>query len=831
MGSTAVKDLFDNAENLDRLINDQAADVWDDRLGHSRKTWHGIEKQAQLDISTAVAQAVAEAVAEGTAAAEEYRDEAEIARDAAEDARDDAVAAAGAIGPQAFYATHADALAAAAGVFPRQLFEVAKDDTRGGSRTRYWAEMGALDFWVDLDQVRKDLANPQKGPAIVAYDDGTAQDVLDEAKPMQSYTAMRNYTGRATGIRITTPGISGFFQRRGGSQVDDKGRYIVDALGRTWERLLSGFPTPAMFGADPKGVADSTAALEDASKSMAALGGGLLHVTQGTYKYKRLTLRSGVVLQGDGPQCTHLVCTDPSALDAGVSHGSSMRAQDNGQRVYRAAIRGIFISSGSAGTAANQEEYQKIMGINLCGCERTILEDVSFGGFGQGAVVLARAEGGAEGLGFVNTTQDGNYNVGSNLSIAGCGAYNAAASAIWFKYKANSNKFYSIFGKGLPGAYLFGIDRSNDNFANGGTLESGVGVANIGFGTVSASGNTIIGFRIEGASGDGYVLGPMATNNTIIAGYHTGVVGEDFRLINPDNRIISNNTNYLRSKQFPPATNYSTQHNLGALQVTSINGDPTYPLFVKSKDYATPGSYPYQVFYNDIANGTIGTVLGRLAWRNGDSSAGAAGVSAAVEAVLEDTGGSTGLGFHTGTGTTLAEKFRITAAGVLRPTSDNTQAFGAPDKRASVIFAGTAAISTSDERSKQDIAELDEAEIRVAVRLKGLIRKYRFRDAALVKGEDARIHIGVIAQDVIAAFAAEGLDAFKYALLCYDEWGEQVIEHEALYDHRPTGVFDEEGEEIHARTVIRPAWTEVIAAGNRYGVRYEELLAFVIAAL
>lgn len=165
-------DLLFNAEKLDEVLN-STAPAFADRFGRLRKTWHGIEKQAQLDLDEAAAAAATAAAAEATAAAEGYRDEAELARDAAgqardvaENARDDAVAAAGATGPLEFYDTYSDALAAAAGA--RRLVEVATDETREGSRTRYWAEAGALDFWVNLDQVRKDLADPTKGAALVA---------------------------------------------------------------------------------------------------------------------------------------------------------------------------------------------------------------------------------------------------------------------------------------------------------------------------------------------------------------------------------------------------------------------------------------------------------------------------------------------------------------------------------------------------------------------------------------------------------------------------------------------------------------------------------------
>jgi ribosomal protein L9 len=120
-----------------------------------------------------------------------------------------------------------------------------------------------------------------------------------------------------------------------------------------------------------------------------------------------------------------------------------------------------------------------------------------------------------------------------------------------------------------------------------------------------------------------------------------------------------------------------------------------------------------------------------------------------------------------------------------------------------VVYAGTGTINTSDAREKQQIRSLSDTENAVAVRLKSLIKAFKFNDAVQAKGDAARIHVGVIAQEVIAAFEAEGLDANRYAIVCYDEWAAEL---------------DDDGNEI------RPA-------GNRYGVRYEELLAFIISAL
>lgn len=143
------------------------------------------------------------------------------------------------------------------------------------------------------------------------------------------------------------------------------------------------------------------------------------------------------------------------------------------------------------------------------------------------------------------------------------------------------------------------------------------------------------------------------------------------------------------------------------------------------------------------------------------------------------------------------------ASGNFAAGADNTQTWGTSAGRWSTIYAGTGTINTSDGREKQQINTLSDAEKAVAIRLKGMIRSFKFNDAVSIKGDSARIHVGVIVQDVKAAFEAEGLNPFAYALFCYDEWPDE---------------FDDDG-------------TLTIAAGNRYGVRYEELFAFIISTL
>ena len=129
--------------------------------------------------------------------------------------------------------------------------------------------------------------------------------------------------------------------------------------------------------------------------------------------------------------------------------------------------------------------------------------------------------------------------------------------------------------------------------------------------------------------------------------------------------------------------------------------------------------------------------------------------------------------------------------------SDNTIDLGSGSYRYDDVFATNGTIQTSDRNEKQDIAELSDAEQRVAVAAKGLLRKFRWKDAVEAKGDEARTHFGIIAQDLQAAFAAEGLDAGDYAMFISSTWTDE-----------------ETGEE---RT--------------RMGVRYSELLAFIIAAI
>lgn len=205
--------------------------------------------------------------------------------------------------------------------------------------------------------------------------------------------------------------------------------------------------------------------------------------------------------------------------------------------------------------------------------------------------------------------------------------------------------------------------------------------------------------------------------------------------------------------------------------------------------------------------------------------------STTAEVKMHPTGGSTGRLILNSNNNSVeirtADTGRVVFGnGSFFPSTDNAYLCGTSGNRWSVIYAGTGTINTSDEREKTDIREIDDAEQRVASALRGMIRAFRFKDAVADKGDEARTHFGVMAQQVAAAFAAEGLDASRYALFCYDEWPDEfepVLIEEKVVDQE-TGEERSVWHETGETRLVRPA-------GNRYGVRYDELMAFILGAM
>jgi hypothetical protein len=108
-----------------------------------------------------------------------------------------------------------------------------------------------------------------------------------------------------------------------------------------------------------------------------------------------------------------------------------------------------------------------------------------------------------------------------------------------------------------------------------------------------------------------------------------------------------------------------------------------------------------------------------------------------------------------GGGDQCAFRFDNTADGSKKgtffPHMHNVMEIGKPSIKWKDIWV-SAVNAGSDVNIKQDIEDVSEAEKRVAVKAKGLLKKYRMIDSVNRKGDDARIHFGVIAQELQEAF-------------------------------------------------------------------------------
>ncbi|QIG28452.1 tail fiber domain-containing protein [Leclercia adecarboxylata] len=83
----------------------------------------------------------------------------------------------------------------------------------------------------------------------------------------------------------------------------------------------------------------------------------------------------------------------------------------------------------------------------------------------------------------------------------------------------------------------------------------------------------------------------------------------------------------------------------------------------------------------------------------------------------------------------------------------------------------TAFAVTSDARYKTLISDISDILIDIWEELQ--YKTYKFTDRVEAKGNDARWHLGLVTQDVDAAFAKHGLNARDYALFCHDVWDDQ----------------------------------------------------------
>lgn len=120
---------------------------------------------------------------------------------------------------------------------------------------------------------------------------------------------------------------------------------------------------------------------------------------------------------------------------------------------------------------------------------------------------------------------------------------------------------------------------------------------------------------------------------------------------------------------------------------------------------------------------------------------------------------------------------------------------------------GTACQITSDQRLKQQIAEIDD-KLLDAWESVDLVQ-FKYNDAVDQKGDSARLHTGYVVQQIDKACKSHGVDVSAYGLYCHEEYPEETEEVE---------VEQADGTKTKERKVIREA-------SEHYSLRYTEVYA------
>jgi hypothetical protein len=269
----------------------------------------------------------------------------------------------------------------------------------------------------------------------------------------------------------------------------------------------------------------------------------------------------------------------------------------------------------------------------------------------------------------------------------------------------------------------------------------------------------------------------------------------------------------------------------GSVLVGTTNSNPTSSAVnVAGQSFSTTGGVRSTVASNPAATFNRKTDDGAIAlFRKDGSTVGS----------IDASGGNLIV-----QGTTSAGKTGIKFGGSQWIPQDNGNSDGGVDlgmlsARFNDIYATNGTIQTSDRNEKQDITSLTATEMLVGKRISTLFKTFRWKDSVAEKGDNARTHTGVIAQDVQAAFTAEGLDAVDYALFISSTWWETQTEVPAV--EAVAEVTDDDGNvtteaveavDAYTRTdtyEIEDEAPEGATSKTRMGIRYPELLSFVAA--
>lgn len=737
-----------------------------------------------------------------------------------------------------------------------------------------WALNESLQAIADI----RNSHDPEKGAADVGFDGGSAAEVMLGAKSMQSYSALRSYTGRATGIRITQRNISGVFEYDplDVTTPDNGATVIVSVNGKRYKRNYSGAVKLEWF-MEPSSI-DHTEAwskaihfnnlgiskgiLLEVPRLLTKVTSAIPDITAPMWIYGSGTSESIVFFAGvDGFKFDH------SQLSAGSACG---RLNDISITTNASSKTGLTLIGQ---TADNPGMRFRVSNVELQPHARVIGEADS--SEWAVAVQVGRNNGSKTSeVIFDDVVINGSYSnqsYATRTSSIGVLLYNATG----FRY--NLPKI-TLVGQGIvicgqsegaiiEGGTIFGVDKgivfkdliapANNHivrgthispYTKGVAFEQPTPPAALPIGNFVGGGAFILERESSTTKSEDYVaiemyardseVGEVLIQSNTVTGKHSRI---GVRASNHNNKVSAS----FKNCDYPfDVVQYTADAASGCVYAQD-------PVISGSNLVRIDKSSSPNLVYTNLVDPTVGSagLIQRCASYRVRHNA-------ADRFLLRLTTGGLALGDHltatqtldfsttlTGTSSYDAQvlatggdgssngkgDLRLTCASLrmnglaIRPESSGGTSVGLPAFPFSTVYANTGTIQASDGRLKDRIAEVTDEVLDAFSTIKH--KMYKYKDAIVDKGEDrARWHFGVIAQEVEAAFRAKGLDAFEYGVLGYDSWEEQ-----------PEVVRSWDQELDEAGNVVVEAGSEIVTAyapaGDRYSVRYDELLALEAALM
>lgn len=712
------------------------------------------------------------------------------------------------------------------------------------------------------------MSNTKPNSSQITYDSGlNKQDlnnILDTVVPIEDYAALRLYNGRAKQVRVIADGITGFFKLvtagddnggtiiRQGSTINNDGTIRQGTGDKRWKRVFDGAVNVKWFGA----IADSTSSTsgtDNSSSFQKAFDAGNAVLIPKTpdgcgYRVASATIKKPTRVFGEGIDATLIWPTDGNSCfvvasdSVEISDITFIGKTGTGQAdVYGDCIKFDAVT--------NDPLFTRHM--EACKVQRVKFRNLKMNGINVAQSLREShiRECRFVGMGNAATDRSGIY----MRQLLGTPTNN---NILWIE----NNTFYRFDNPAIN------LRRS--------TLISPI-YSGVSYDGIYIKGNLIHG-QLQNEDGVEAVQ-PAPTHHVQIEdGTRTIVHGNTITAIHPQyvgvnlicggtvcrNIDISHNT--MAVKEIVGGVTYSRAIGnstgnfitVGGVETINITNNIVTGGVYVSDFLLNDGSYTSTIDVNVSGNTTeagdivvnyvgVGTWKGAIEQTTSVNTTNSITTTRAISSsvvsssttVSANNGLSTFSGAGGATAWSLNLKYNTATNGVLvgspgvsqfqvssnggtplfvvdgtvasRPGADNTYNLGTAIYRWANVYAGTGTINTSDERTKEQIRPLEDAEKAVATKCKKLIRAFKFKESVTKNGDKARTHIGVIAQEVVEAFRSESLDAFEYGIVCFDAWDAE--------------------EEVNSDDGL--IVTNARKSGDRYGVRYEELLCFIISAL